>query len=87
MWGEDREKKGERPGCCVCIRVIFPRTTDWGFERNCGECFTNSGAQILRFWKSMPFARIKPGRQLCSWRGKTEAQEWKADNVARGCPG
>lgn len=28
-----------------------------------GNFFANNGAQILRFQKAAPFARVKPGRQ------------------------
>lgn len=66
--GEEKERGGEKAAHRVCARKALPKTIDGGIMRNrVLQVFTNSGAEILRFWKSSLLTGLDLGRWQSSW--------------------
>lgn len=72
-------QRGERVGCWVCARKALLQNHRWGNQEKLTiPSFCNSGAEILNFWKFVPFAGVDLGGQQCFWGERREDWEWTA---------
>ena len=83
----ERKREGETEPCAGFTQEkLFPKTSDWGIERKwLSQVFINSGTQILRFEKSVPFARVNQG-----WQWQSQEEEWRPGSlhsIVKGSPG
>lgn len=83
--GEEKERGGEKAAHRVCARKALPKTIDGGIMKNrVLQVFTNSGAEILRFWKSFAAHWTRSGQVAVLLGRRRGAQQQTVDSVLWG---